>query len=231
MVDKWHEIWNKRNLATQSEIALIDLLALDGFDSGAGKIDLIDWKEYSLKIAQKLQLKKADTLYEVGCGSGALLYALRECVDITVGGNDYSTGLIKTAKLVFLDSDIQCLEARDIGSNPKYDFVISNSVFQYFEIEYAKTVLLKMIDKANKAVFILDIPDIKTKALSEKYRQDVLPLEEYKVKYEGLHHTYYNRDWFGEVAKCVGWKLEFIDGFVPNYPQNEFRFGCLISKA
>ena len=230
MVDKWHEVWNKRSSAKQSQFALIDLLALDGFDSGAGKIELIDWKEYSLKIAQKLQLKKNHTLYEVGCGSGALLYALRECVDITVGGNDYSTGLIETAKLVFLDSDIQCLEARDIGSKSKYDFVISNSVFQYFEIEYARIVLLKMIDKANKAVCILDIPDAKTKILSEKYRQDVMPLDQYKIKYEGLHHTYYNKDWFGEVAKSVGLQIEFFDGFVPNYSQNEFRFGCLISK-
>ena len=58
MVDKWHEVWNKRSSAKQSQFALIDLLALDGFDSGAGKIELIDLKEYSLKIAQKLQLKK-----------------------------------------------------------------------------------------------------------------------------------------------------------------------------
>lgn len=230
MVDKWHEIWNKRNLVFQSEIVLNDLLALDGFDSGAGKINLSDWKDYTRKIVQKLNIQRGNTLFEVGCGSGALLFALKECLDITVGGNDYSTGLIKTAKLVFPDSDIRCLEARDIELNPKYDFVVSNSVFQYFELEYARAVLLKMIAKANKAVCMLDIPDIKTKILSEKFRQEVLPLDEYKVKYEGLNHTYYNKYWFEEVASSVGLKLEFFDGFVPNYSQNEFRFGCLICK-
>ena len=39
---------------------------------------------------------------------------------------------------------------------------------QYFDLDYARVVLLKMIAKAKKAICILDIPNNKTKILSEK---------------------------------------------------------------
>lgn len=78
-------------------------------------------------------------------GGGAFLYALSEQNKIKVGGNDYSAGLIDVAKRTFPGVDLQCVEAAEIDTQKKYDYVISNSVFQYFDLGYAKNVLLKML--------------------------------------------------------------------------------------
>ena len=43
MSNLWQNIWEKRSLQPQHAISLDTLIALDGFDSGAGKINLADW--------------------------------------------------------------------------------------------------------------------------------------------------------------------------------------------
>lgn len=150
--------------------------------------------------------------------------------NIKVGGNDYSAGLIDVAQRAFPGSDFQCLEAAAIDAQDKYDYVISNSVFHYFDLEYAKKVLLKMLDKARLGVCILEIPDLKTKDQSESLRRNMLTAEEYEKKYAGLKHTYYDREWFALIANEYDLNIEIFDGCVPNYAQNQFRFGCLILK-
>ena len=230
MEDRWLEIWSRRSGTGAAVLDLNYLIALDGFDSGAGKIGIDDWQEYARRVSEKLDLRDGNSIYEVGCGCGAFLYALRERHDLKVGGNDYGSGLIETAQRVFPGDDFQCIEAVNIDPVPPYDYVISNSVFHYFTLDYAKQVLARMIDKASLAVCILEIPDIKTKDQAEKLRRDMLSPEEYKKKYAGLHHTYYDRNWFAKVASERGMYCETFNGFVPNYAQNEFRFGCVILK-
>jgi trans-aconitate methyltransferase len=230
MQDRWYEIWNRRNADTSNAIRLQDLITLDGFDSGAGKIELDDWREYAGRVTDIIGLKDGDSVYEVGCGSGAFLYALCEHASLKVGGNDYGIGLIKTAQRVFPNSDFQCIEATKINPETPYDCVISNSVFQYFSLDYAREVLSRMLDKARHSVCVLEVPDFKTKSQAERFRRDIFSPEEYEKKYLGLRHTYYDRDWFAEIAAERGLHCETFDGCVPNYLQNKFRFGCLILK-
>lgn len=226
MQDRWHEIWNQRNTNANSSLDLNDLIALDGFDSGAGKINIDDWREHSRRISDKLNLKDGNSVYEVGCGSGAFLYALQECQKIKVGGNDYASGLIETALRIFPYGDFKCIGAAQIDEK-KYDFVISNSVFHYFDHQYARKVLNKMLTKARNAVCILEVPNVVTKDKSEKLRRDLLTHEEYDKKYAGLSHTYYSKNWFLEIASERGVRVEILDGQIPNYFQNQFRFGCI----
>ena len=228
MENKWQEIWSRRRADEHSNLTLADLIALDGFDGGAGKVEVEDWREYVRRVAKKLALKDGNSVYEVGCGGGAFLYALTEQNNIKVGGNDYSTGLIEVAQGTFPGSDIHCVEAAEIDTQNKYDYVISNSVFHYFDLDYAKKVLLKMLDKARFGVCILEIPDLKTKDQSEELRRDMLTSEEYEKKYAGLNHTYYDREWFVSIAKEHELDIEIFDGCVPNYAQNQFRFGVFI---
>jgi len=86
MSNLWQQIWEKRTLQPQHAITLDTLIALDGFDSGAGKINPADWQEYTRRISDKLGLKSGDSVFEVGCGAGAFLYALRQQHGLTVGG-------------------------------------------------------------------------------------------------------------------------------------------------
>lgn len=227
MKQNWKEIWNRR---TSSGGGLDALIKLDGFDTGAGFIEADDWRVYSALIAEKLGIKDHTTVYEVGCGSGAFLYALRERYLLSVGGIDYSTGLIAAVTLTIPDGEFKVMEAKALETTPQKDYVIANSVFQYFNLDYAAVVLDRMIKKTKAAIAVLDVPDLRTKDESEALRRDILTQEEYEKKYANLEHTYYARDWFKAQAKALGLKCELFDGCVPNYVQNRFRFGCIIKK-
>lgn len=227
----WKDIWNNRTI-NHSQINLQNLINLDGFDSGAGKIKAIDWIRYTKTIIEMLHIGNGDSVYEVGCGSGALLYSISEHVKIRAGGNDYSESLINIAKEAFQNpGDFSYTEASLISTSPQFDYTISNAVFHYFSKEHAAVVLERMLQKSKKGIAILEIPDLNTKDMSEEFRRGALPKEVYDNKYKGLEHTYYDRSWFSEYANSLGYSIQLFDGFVPNYSQNKYRFGCIINKG
>ena len=76
-MSNWKEIWNRRT-SNGEGVDLDALIKLDGFDTGAGRIDVADWRTYVEHIAEKLGIRNGETVFEVGCGAGAFLYALRE---------------------------------------------------------------------------------------------------------------------------------------------------------
>jgi trans-aconitate methyltransferase len=229
MNQSWKDIWNRRS-AKKEELDLDALIKLDGFDSGAGRIEVLDWQDYASLIAKKLGVKECSSVYEIGCGAGAFLYALRQEYTLSVGGIDYSAGLIAAATRAMPDGDFIVSEADAMEVIPNYDFVISNGVFHYFNLDYAIGVLNRMIKKAKVAVAVLEVPDLSTKDESEAFRRDILSQVEYEKKYAGLEHTYYSRDWFRAQAEFHGLDCEVFDGCVRNYAQNQFRFGCIIHK-
>lgn len=227
----WKEIWGKRAYDGSGQLELGTLIKLDGFDSGAGRIEANDWQSHTCIIADKLGMRDGDSVYEVGCGAGAFLYALRQVHHLTVGGLDYAASLIAAAKLAMPDGQFSVAEAQALDVEQTYDYVISNGVFHYFSQDDATLVLERMLNKAKVAVVVLEVPDLKTKQASEDVRRDLLSVEEYERKYAGLEHTYYDRDWFVAQAQANGYSCEIFDGCVPNYAQNRFRFGVIIRKS
>lgn len=227
----WKDIWARRTHVAEETLDLAALIKLDGFDTGAGRIEAADWQTYAGIIAKKLSLKNGDSVYELGCGAGAFLFALRQLYTLKVGGLDYSSALIEAASRAMPDGDFIADEAKSVETATQYDYVISNSVFHYFSHVYAAEVIASMIKKSKIAVAIMEIPDIQTKQEAETLRRDKLTVEAYEKKYAGLEHTYYARDWFTKQAALHGCTCEVFDGCVPNYAQNQFRFGVLIKKA
>jgi len=230
-MNNWKKIWDARksSLSESNKIDLETLINLDGFDGGAGRIKACDWLEYTRLVAKKLGINKNQSVYEVGCGSGAFLFALKKIVNIDVAGSDYSKSLIEVANKIFYDH-FECIEAKRISVNPKYDFVVSNSVFHYFDYEYAQEVLEIMVEKAKKGIAILEIPDFAMMNESEEMRRDSLPVDEYIKKYTGLNHTYYKRQWFEDFAHKNELEFEITNQFIPNYIQSSFRFNVFIKK-
>lgn len=227
----WKQIWECRTPPLDNVLDLGTLIKLDGFDMGAGRIEVTDWQSYANLIAQRLALKDGDSVYELGCGAGAFLFALRQFHTLKIGGLDYSTTLIETALRAMPDGDFIVNEAKFLEKDNNYDYVISNSVFHYFTHDYAADVITSMVMKSNIAVAIMEIPDLKTKLESESLRRDSLSVESYEKKYAGLVHTYYDRDWFKQQASMNGCTCEVFDGCVPNYAQNIYRFGVVIRKS
>lgn len=227
--NKWQKIWEKKGKLKDRNITLRKLISMNGFDSGAGKIGVENWKKFIKFISKKLGIKKGDSIYEVGCGAGAFLYQFYKRGH-GVGGGDYSMSLIKIAKRI-MRGDFNVGEARKLNNKRKYDFVVANSVFQYFpDFDYALMVVSEMLDKANKGIGIFDVPNEHLKEKSERARRRSLSKGEYKKKYEGLSHLYYDKNWFYKLGKEYNYKVRIFNQNINNYGNNRFRFNVVIIK-
>ena len=228
MSNLWQQIWEKRTLQPQHAITLETLISLDGFDSGAGKINLADWQEYTRLISGKLGLKAGQSVFEVGCGAGAFLFSLREHMALEVGGLDYASGLIAAAQKAMPDGEFLVQGAESLDTESTYDFVIANSVFHYFDEATAAQVLQAMWKKSRHGIAILDVPNAATRDACERARRDALTQAEYEEKYKGLDHTYFTPEWF--IRQLPEWQHQAFESCVPNYAQSEFRFSVIFSK-
>ena len=231
MTQRWHDIWNRRFLPADQPIDLQTLIHLDGFDSGAGEINAPDWRNYVAKIVQQSSLSNGSSVYEVGCGAGALLYGLAERIDIDVGGCDFASPLISVARRAISNGDFIVSDATEFPVSPTYDVVLANGVFHYFsDFEYAFRVVERMTAKARRAVAILEIPDEAKRERSELKRRDMLSPNEYQQKYSGLDHLYFPKSWFSKMSEALSMECSFLDIQIPNYAQSSFRFGVMLSK-
>ena len=229
MINRWQEIWNHRETKDITELSLEKLIALDRWDGGAGFVDIRDWQTNARLLSARIGITDHQSVFEVGCGSGAFLYALSEIHTLRIGGADYSKALIEIARRVLPSGQFQWTEAKFIDTEPKYDHVVSQGMFAYFGLDYAQMVLEKMLEKAEKTVCIFELQDKATKSELERIRREWLGEEEYERKYAGLEHTYYDPAWFLKWAGDHGVAgIDVIPSLIPNYAQKKFRFGCII---
>ena len=227
-MNNWQKIWNKGDRI--DSIILESLIKADGFDSGAGSFGVEDWKKYTLEYFQRLGISSGDTIYDVGCGSGAFLYDLY-LQKYIVGGGDYSMSLIHLAKTIMPNGDFTCDEAININTDQAYDFILSHSVFHYFkDLNYAKGVLAKMIQKSNKKIGIFDINDKAKENQYHQIRMGDMDRQEYKEKYKGLDHLFYEKNWFKEIAKEFNLKISIFDQTFENYTNSNLRFNVVMEK-
>jgi SAM-dependent methyltransferase len=225
----WENIWSKEKEIV-GNISLEKLLWVDGFDSGAGKVSVVDWVRFLENTSNKLDIKPHDSIFEVGCGGGAFLYYFYN-LGHKVAGIDFSTSLIQIARRAMPEMNFEVQSAIDLSTVEDYDFVISFGVFHYFpNLEYSQMTIEKMINKANKAVAIYDLPDFEKKEASEKERKRLLPEGEYEKKYSGLSHLYYHKDWFLDLEKKFPVKIQICDQQIMGYGNSDFRFNVLITK-
>lgn len=231
MKSKWREIWEQRAPSGSGIPGLGELIALNGFDSGAGFVSVDAWRANARAIAAHIDLASSDSVYEVGCGSGALLYALLEIKQVGIGGIDYSHALISAASNAIPAGHFTVGEALETKPELAVDWVIAHSVFHYLDLVCAEQVLAIMTQKAAKGVAVLEVPDKATRAESEMMRRGKLTPGEYDKKYAGLEHTYFDRDWFSEQAAKHGAKCEIAQSFIPNSSQSRFRFNAFIQKT
>lgn len=114
-----------------------------------------------------MRICEGDSVFEVGCGCGANLYLFYKD-GYTIGGEDYSQRMVNICRSLFLDRIKECIccEAECLPVEEKYDHVFANSVFSYFpNLQYSKAVLLRMLEKANKSIVLLDVHDAEKKRI------------------------------------------------------------------
>lgn len=233
MNDRWYGIWNSRGGDPAADLSLEKLIVLNGFDSGSIAIGATEWRANAHRVAALLGIQAGESVFEIGCGSGAFLLALREVVQCEVAGADYSAGLIEAARKVFPTNRFEVANATELDTSEQFDVVISHSMFHYLALSDAAKVIHRMLSKARSTVGIFDLPDLQTRDAAERMRRGTLPEGEYEKKYQGLNHTYFEKDWLREQVESSspGARLEFIASQIENNPQSPYRFGLIVRKA
>lgn len=235
-MNEWNKIWSRRSDSIEISDDIFDMFCrlkrADGFDTqdveGYYESFFNQWNEMYGRILR--QIGDISSVYEVGCGSGVNLYLFQKLKNIkVVGGCDYSKALIDIADKVVETDDLVCGEARDIAEKPKYDVVISDSVFQYFQDpEYGMRVLEHMWNKSKKMVVITEIHDMAMKEEHLAYRRKCV--DNYDEKYKGLDKTFYSRKMFTDFAARVGAKCQIIKPENDLYWNNKYVFDCYLSR-
>ncbi len=226
-MNNWKDIYNKKERVDKFILEM--LIKADGFDSPTGKFDVDDWNEYIKEHYNKAFIQNGDTIYEVGCGSGAFLYPLYKN-GYKVGGVDFAEALVNLAKVMMPESDFVADEAINLSTEDKYDIVLSHGVFVYFKYDYAEEVLNKMMQKSKKIIAIFDINDKEKEENYHKIRMETMSKEEYEKKYEGLNHYFYEKSFFEKFAKNNNLEIEIFDQTFDKYNNAKFRFNVIMRR-
>ena len=143
--ETWQQIWTRKGNAEGT-----DLLAYDGYEATQ-----VDMQEVARQIIKRLDIRKEDSVLEVGCGAGALAQYL-ECNYV---GVDYSPTLVKK-HIEILHNSVLTGEAADlIFKDKSFDKVICYGVFLYFDNkEYAKKAIRELKRVAKRGVLIGELP-------------------------------------------------------------------------
>ena len=238
---KWHEIWEKRD-ANETELncgdmkrVFLELKRIAGWDATGEVLAFEQFHNQYVEIKNELefcasvQKRPVKSVYEVGCGCGANLY-LFQADGVEVGGIDYSDAEIKIAKRILNNPiELVCDEAVNLSSEIKYDSVLSNSVFSYFEsYDYAQQVLEAMYRKADYSIGIIDIHDADMKDAFVEYRKSII--EDYEERYRDLPKFFYEKTFFLDFACKHDMSIRFSKPTMEGYWNNDYVFNCFMTK-
>ncbi|MBV8896023.1 MAG: class I SAM-dependent methyltransferase [Acidobacteriaceae bacterium] len=223
----WKEVWEDRRLDAQNGSVLTQLMTADGLDTGFGSVGEEAWRTHVARTAAALGITGDSSVFEVGCGAGAYLFDLYQA-GCRVSGCDFSSALIEYAREVMPKGEWRVCEAIDIDETPQCDFVISSAAFLYFpSLQYASEVLMRMVNKARRAVMILDLPDAAKQEAALAFRRGTLGEAAYAQKYQGLDHLYFDKRWFTNALNATGVRRVLIeDQNIEGYGNSAYRFNA-----
>jgi len=229
----WKNIWEKKGKVASDDIDLKSLIAIDGFDTGAGEFPVDSWLNSVEEMRTRLTLKEGQKILEVGCGAGAFLLPLYD-TGIVLYGIDYSNSLVELCTKIMESGIFKVSEANNIPfEDVMFDAVVSNSVFQYFcDLEYAEDVVSEIVRvlKIKGRTALLDINDAAKKKEYESIRREKLGDEEYDRLYGSLNHQFYNKEWFEQIANDFGLKCEIQEQNIKGYDNSKCRYNVFLEK-
>lgn len=227
MIDSWRDVWEGRGEGVERLVGgeddiLETLLRLDGYDSATGSLGLADFRDLMEYLSGAVGLRADDTLYEVGCGAGAVLRSLRpRCA--AVGGLDYSASLVRVARMAVGSQDLAVSEACDLEVEPRYDVVASVGAFLYFpDAAYCRATLLRMVAKARRAVAVIDVNDAARRALALELRARADPAGARRQQ------LFLDRGFFEEFAREHGLGLRIDECTVEGSINSRYRYNAFM---
>ena len=82
MHNRWENIWSKKTIPNFDKITLRDLILANGYDNGIGSYSESTWRLMVSDLCGMTELQSGEKVLELGCGSGAVLFALNEIVKV-----------------------------------------------------------------------------------------------------------------------------------------------------
>jgi SAM-dependent methyltransferase len=225
----WRDIWQAKGSSSEpiggsDEQVLRALMRLGGYDSATATLSLEEFGKQARYIVELLDLGPRDSLFEVGCGAGATLFALRPQV-ARIAGLDYAQSLVSIARAALEGADISCAEACDLDVEPRFDAVLSVGAFLYFpDPGYARRVLERMMAKAHRVVAVIDVNDASRRAVAMELR---LAANGGKP---GPAQLFLERDLFCDVAAEHGWQVRFDECRVAGSINSRYRYNAVLNK-
>lgn len=225
MASNWKDIWNKPK--DVNNIELQNLINAAGFKTSGLKA--VELTEFITSIANDMNMKSMDSVYEVGCGSGSIL-SIMNSLDMSVGGLDYSESLLTITKSLKITEDLTHTEALNLDTQRKYDYTIAMSCFQYFpDIKYVEAVVDKMLDKSNKkSIAILDINDSSMEDIFLKIRRKAEP--NYDEMYKEFKHLFIAKSFWIDYAKRNNLQCSITQQDIKGYTNSKFRYNVFLKK-
>lgn len=233
-MENWREIWGRRSAALSGKedfaSLVLELKRANGFDvTGDNSVGFDAWIRHMRVLLQHME--GTESLYEVGCGSGANLMMARYLGVSRLGGCDYSDSLARTAREVTGSRDIVCCDAEVFPESPQYDAVILDSVSQYFpSLPYAESVLKRMLCKAGKYLAVLDVFDAARKAEWIAHRRAVIP--DYDQRYGRLDQDklFIHQDWLRSFSHENGLEVTLYGTDIEGYWNGNYTFNAIFRK-
>jgi len=231
----WKEIWRKKGRTPVDRIELQRLIAIDGFDTGAGYFPVESWLAYVAATSERLALRKGQKLLEVGCGAGAFLLPIHQS-GVSVFGVDYSEELIGISMRAMPEGVFKVSDADALPfESGVFDAVVSNGVFFYFDsLAYADRAvreIARVLKRGGRGA-LLDINDAEREQVAIATRVKELGEEKYRELYlaTGLKQLYYRKSWFAELARQCGLGMEIADQDIEGYKNSAYRFNVFLEK-
>jgi ubiquinone/menaquinone biosynthesis C-methylase UbiE len=234
--NNWLKIWSKTPKKNETKDVLSFLIKTNGFDSPFGFYSSNDWINMTNDLIKKLNIGSETNVFEIGCGSGALLYSLNLISNCKVDGLDFSPSLVKLARKYLPSSEIYQSEALTfVEKFDSYDVVLSHSVFQYFpNHKYAYDVMTNSYMMLKKGGFfcVMDINDASTYDLYHSERAAFYKNpDEYFEKYKNLEHLFFDKTILKNELKKAGFKnITFFRNLSRYYINSKYRFNFIAQK-
>tara|TARA_Y100000816_G_scaffold292618_1_gene289155 strand:+ start:2434 stop:3114 length:681 start_codon:yes stop_codon:yes gene_type:complete len=215
----WKKIWNNRKIIYKyNKTPLEKLMLLNGHQFSSSGINISNWKNYANNISKKIKISKKESIFEYGCGSGALLYLFKFKAK-KIMGCDYSLELIRASKKIFPQLKIIHVDCAKFKTNLKFDHVISSSMLEYVKPGDQKIIIKNMLSVFKKTLFIGEI-------LNKTYENNFLK----KFNKEKNYYNFINKSYFIELCKKNDLKLKILPSLLPNSRQKYYRYSVLIKK-
>jgi len=228
----WADIWAARRLDPAHGSRLRQLMAADGLDTGFGDVEEAAWRAFVRRSAATAGIAPGASVFEVGCGAGAFLYEL-DAMGCAVGGVDASAALVGYARAALPRGRWSVGDAADLDVTEPWDYVGACGVFLYFPtLEYAGRVLARMVRKARRGVFLLDVPDLAKREATEAERRRRTGEQAYAARYDGLEHLYVAKDWFVRELAALGARdVRVEDQVIAGYGNAAGRYNVFASSS